>query len=88
MNEAESDFLAYYDLYKDAHGFRPRGQREWFISLDATERQTVLDELQEMIREQIAEEKREQAEARKAEENARKNGVGPKPKSPFEKLKE
>lgn len=47
----ELDLMLYSDMHKDAYGFRPRGDHEWFLSLSDQERREEFDRLQEAIRE-------------------------------------
>jgi hypothetical protein len=54
---------SYSDLYKDAYGFRPRTQLQWWATASNDEKQIEWDRLLVVLDAAIAESKREQQES-------------------------
>lgn len=55
LSQVEQDLQSYSDMFKDVHGFRPRGDYERFVALSEADRRAVLDRLYAEMAEQIRE---------------------------------
>ena len=66
MDNATLDFELFYDLYKDAYGFSPRGHRFFDVETTDAERQVIWDDTIEEL--EISQEEDRKREVRMVEE--------------------